>query len=137
MLNQKKKDNYNAKDIQVLENIEAVRKRPGMYIGSTDEQGWHHLFQEVIDNSIDEAVAGYCSEIQISLSADQKTITIEDNGRGIPIEVHPETKKSTLETIFTVLHSGGKFSDQVYKTSGGLHGVGVTAVNALSKRLEV
>ncbi|CAG8542024.1 371_t:CDS:2 [Racocetra persica] len=119
---EKKKDQYSAKDIQVLENIEAVRKRPGMYVGSTDEQGWHHLFQEVIDNSIDEAVAGYCSEVKIILSSDQRTITVEDNGRGIPIEIHPETQKSTLETIFTVLHSGGKFDNKVYKTSGGLHG---------------
>src|SRR3954470_18782560 len=97
------KDEYGAESIQVLENIEAVRKRPGMYIGSTDERGWHHLFQEVIDNSIDEAVGGYCSEIKITLSADQKIVTIEDNGRGVPIEIHPETKKSTLETIFTTL----------------------------------
>jgi DNA gyrase subunit B len=133
----KKKDEYSAKDIQVLENIEAIRKRPGMYIGSTDEQGWHHLFQEVIDNSIDESVAGYCSEIKVILSADQKIVTIEDNGRGIPIEIHPETKRSTLETIFTILHSGGKFDNKVYKTSGGLHGVGVTAVNALSANLKV
>ncbi|CAG8685158.1 15164_t:CDS:2 [Cetraspora pellucida] len=126
----KKKDEYGAESIQVLENIEAVRKRPGMYIGSTDEQ-------EVVDNSIDEAVAGHCSEIKIILSADQSTLTIEDNGRGIPIEIHPETKKSTLETIFTVLHSGGKFDNKVYKTSGGLHGVGVTAVNALSANLKL
>ena len=131
------KDEYGAESIQVLENIEAVRKRPGMYIGSTDEQGWHHLFQEVIDNSIDEAVAGYCSQVKITLSADQKVITMEDNGRGIPIEIHPNTKKSTLETIFTFLHSGGKFDNKVYKTSGGLHGVGVTAVNALSANLKV
>ncbi|CAG8753108.1 14113_t:CDS:2, partial [Racocetra persica] len=116
-----KKHQYSAKDIQVLEleSIEMVRKRPGMYVGSTDEPGWHHLFQEVIDNSIDEAVAGYCSEVKIILSSDQRTITIEDNGRGIPIEIHPETQKSTLETIFTVLHSGGKFDNKVYKTSEG------------------
>src|SRR3954470_19310409 len=99
------KDEYGAESIQVLENIEAVRKRPGMYVGSTDEQGWHHLFQEVIDNSIDEAVAGYCNEIKVILSADQRSLTMEDNGRGIPIEIHPETHRSTLETIFTVLHS--------------------------------
>jgi len=91
----------------------------------------------VIDNSIDEAVAGYCSQVKITLSADQKIITVEDNGRGIPIEIHPNTKKSTLETIFTFLHSGGKFDNKVYKTSGGLHGVGVTAVNALSANLKV
>jgi len=136
-IQKQKKGQYSAKDIQVLENIEAVRKRPGMYVGSTDEQGWHHLFQEVIDNSIDEAVAGYCTEIKVILSADQRSLTMEDNGRGIPIEIHPETHRSTLETIFTVLHSGGKFSNEVYKTSGGLHGVGVTAVNALSTSLKV
>src|SRR5256885_15488141 len=107
-----------------------------MYIGSTDERGWHHLFQEVIDNSIDEAVGGYCSEIKITLSADQKEITVEDNGRGVPIEIHPDTKKSTLETIFTTLHSGAKLESEVYKTSGGLHGIGVTAVNALSAYLK-
>src|SRR2546430_3558671 len=107
-----------------------------MYIGSTDERGWHHLFQEVIDNSIDEAVGGHCSEIKITLSVDQKEITVEDNGRGVPIEIHPDTKKSTLETIFTTLHSGAKLESEVYKTSGGLHGIGVTAVNALSAYLK-
>ncbi|KLL02076.1 MAG: DNA gyrase subunit B [Mycoplasmataceae bacterium RC_NB112A] len=133
----KKKDDYSAKSIQVLENIEAVRKRPGMYIGSTDEQGWHHLAWEAIDNPVDEAVAGYCQKIWITLSADQTTITIQDDGRGIPIEIHPKTKISVLRTIFEVLHSGGKFDDKAYKTSGGLHGVGVTVVNALSKFLQV
>src|SRR4051794_15753593 len=124
----KKEENYSAKDIRVTkDDIEKVRKWPAMYIGSTDERGWHHLFQEVIDNSIDEAVGGYCSEIKVTLSADQRTITIEDNGRGVPIEIHPETKKSTLETIFTTLHSGAKLESEVYKTSGGLHGIGVTA----------
>ncbi|CAG8471170.1 14269_t:CDS:2 [Cetraspora pellucida] len=126
----KKKDEYGAESIQVLENIEAVRKRPGMYIGSTDEQ-------EAIDNPVDEAVAGYCQKIWIALSADQTTITIQDDGRGIPIETHPKTKMSVLRTIFEVLHSGGKFDDKAYKTSGGLHGVGVTVVNALSKSLRV
>ncbi|MCE8162915.1 MAG: hypothetical protein I3273_00860 [Candidatus Moeniiplasma glomeromycotorum] len=133
----KKKNDYSAESIQVLENIEAVRKRPGMYIGSTDEQGWHHLAWEAIDNPVDEAVAGYCQKIWITLSADQTTITIQDDGRGIPIEIHPKTKISVLRTIFEVLHSGGKFDDKAYKTSGGLHGVGVTVVNALSKSLQV
>jgi DNA gyrase subunit B len=133
----KKKDEYGAESIQVLENIEAVRKRPGMYIGSTDEQGWHHLAWEAIDNPVDEAVAGYCQKIWITLSADQTTITIKDDGRGIPIEIHPKTKISVLRTIFEVLHSGGKFDNKAYKTSGGLHGVGVTVVNALSKSLRV
>jgi len=135
--NNNQKNQYSAKDIQVLENIEAIRKRPGMYIGSTDEKGWHHLAWEAIDNPVDEAVAGYCHKIWVTLSADQTTITIKDDGRGIPIEIHPKTKRSTLETIFTVLHSGGKFDNKVYKTSGGLHGVGVTVVNALSKYLRV
>jgi len=132
-----KKNEYGAESIQVLENIEAVRKRPGMYIGSTDEQGWHHLAWEAIDNPVDEAVAGYCQKIWVTLSADQTVITIKDDGRGIPIEVHPKTKISVLRTIFEVLHSGGKFDDKAYKTSGGLHGVGVTVVNALSKFLRV
>ncbi len=134
---QKEKNNYSAEQIQVLEDIEAVRKRPGMYIGSTSEQGIHHLVWEVIDNSIDEAVAGYGNKITVTLSEDQKSITVADNGRGIPVEIHSKTKKSTLETIFTVLHSGGKFDHRIYQTSGGLHGVGVTAVNALSSRLKV
>ncbi|CFW93437.1 DNA gyrase (subunit B) [endosymbiont DhMRE of Dentiscutata heterogama] len=133
----KKKEEYGAESIQVLENIEAVRKRPGMYIGSTDEQGWHHLAWEAIDNPVDEAVAGYCQKIWITLSADQTTITIKDDGRGIPIETHPKTKMSVLRTIFEVLHSGGKFDNKAYKTSGGLHGVGVTVVNALSRSLRV
>ncbi|WNE40972.1 MAG: DNA gyrase subunit B [Mycoplasmataceae bacterium] len=136
-MSEKKKNEYGAESIQVLENIEAVRKRPGMYIGSTDEQGWHHLAWEAIDNPVDEAVAGYCQKIWITLSADQTTITIKDDGRGIPIETHPKTKISVLRTIFEVLHSGGKFDNKAYKTSGGLHGVGVTVVNALSKNLRV
>ena len=144
----KKKDEYGAESIQVPKgDIDSVRNYPAMYIGSTDEQGWHHLFQEVIDNSIDEAVAGYCSEIKITLSADQKTITVEDNGRGTPIKKSPIKKyrvadKSPLETIFTILHAGSKGPQQeglkskAYKTSGGLHGIGVTAVNALSAYLQ-
>jgi DNA gyrase subunit B len=132
-----KENHYGASQIQVLGDIEAVRKRPGMYIGSTGEQGIHHLVWEVIDNSIDEAVAGYGKKITVSLSPDKKVITVSDEGRGIPLEIHSKTKKSTLETVFTVLHSGGKFDHQVYQTSGGLHGVGVTAVNALSSFLKV
>lgn len=134
----KEKENYyGANQIKVLGDIEAVRKRPGMYIGSTGEQGIHHLVWEVIDNSIDEAVAGYGKEIIVSLSPDKKVVTVSDKGRGIPLEIHPKTKKSTLETVFTILHSGGKFDHQIYQTSGGLHGVGVTAVNALSSSLRV
>jgi DNA gyrase/topoisomerase IV subunit B/DNA gyrase/topoisomerase IV subunit A/intein/homing endonuclease len=132
-----KESYYGASQIQVLGDIEAVRKRPGMYIGSTGEQGIHHLVWEVIDNSIDEAVAGYGKKITVSLSPDKKVITVSDEGRGIPLEIHSKTKKSTLETVFTVLHSGGKFDHQIYQTSGGLHGVGVTAVNALSSFLKV
>jgi DNA gyrase subunit B len=135
-MSEKEKKYSSAKDYQVLEDIEHIRKRPGNYIGSTDEQGWHHLFQEVIDNSIDEAVAGHCNEIKVTLSSDQRTITIEDNGYGLPIEILPETKKSVLSSVFLFLKSGGKFDDEIYKTSGGLHGIGLTAVNALSKYLK-
>ena len=124
--------NYSAKDIEVLEGLEPVRRRPGMYIGGTDEISMHHLVAEVLDNSMDEAVAGHASRIEISLSKDM-TITISDNGRGIPIDPHPKFKnKSALEVILTTLHAGGKFSENVYSTSGGLHGVGISVVNALS-----
>jgi len=133
-----KKDKYEAEDVEITEeDIQKLRKWPSMYIGSTDERGWHHLFQEVIDNAIDEAAVGYCSEVRITLSADQRSITIKDNGRGIPIKIHPKTKKSTLETVFTTLHSGAELKSTAYKTSGGLHGIGVTAVNDLSKSLRV
>lgn len=129
--------NYSAKDIQVLEGLEPVRLRPGMYIGGTDDRALHHLFAEVIDNSMDEAVAGHATRIEVELEADGY-LSISDNGRGIPIDPHPKyPKKSALEVIMTELHSGGKFSSKAYETSGGLHGVGVSVVNALSDHLEV
>src|ERR1700712_4125186 len=129
--------NYTAADIEVLEGLEPVRRRPGMYIGGTDEKALHHLFAEVIDNSMDEAVAGHATFIEVELEEDG-TMTVTDNGRGIPVDPHPKfPKKSALEVILTTLHAGGKFDSKVYETSGGLHGVGVSVVNALSDRLEV
>ncbi len=128
---------YSAKDIEVLEGLEPVRLRPGMYIGGTDERARHHLAAEVLDNSMDEAVAGHATRIEVELFADG-SLLIRDNGRGIPIDRHPKyTDKSALEVILTTLHSGGKFSNKVYETSGGLHGVGVSVVNALSDRMIV
>ena len=128
---------YSAKDIEVLEGLEPVRKRPGMYIGGTDERALHHLFAEVLDNAMDEAVAGYAKSIEVALDA-EGALTVFDNGRGIPVDPHPKHPgKSALEVIMTVLHSGGKFSGKAYETSGGLHGVGVSVVNALSERVEV
>lgn len=128
---------YSAKDIEVLEGLEPVRRRPGMYIGGTDERGLHHLVAEVLDNAMDEAVAGHATRIEIELAADD-WVTIRDNGRGIPVDPHPRfPDKSALEVILTTLHSGGKFSGEAYRTSGGLHGVGVSVVNALADRLEV
>ncbi|MDX8459931.1 DNA topoisomerase IV subunit B [Mesorhizobium humile] len=129
-------EGYSAADIEVLEGLEPVRRRPGMYIGGTDDKAMHHLFAEVIDNSMDEAVAGHATFIDVELSADG-FLTVTDNGRGIPVDPHPKFKKPALEVIMTTLHSGGKFDSKVYETSGGLHGVGVSVVNALSDHLEV
>ena len=127
--------NYSAKDITVLEGLEPVRKRPGMYIGGVGSAGLHHLIWEILDNSVDEAMNGHASNIWVTLHADGSSITIEDDGRGIPVDKHPTTKKSALEVIFTFLHAGGKFEHGNYKTAGGLHGVGASVVNALSKEL--
>ena len=134
MASQKQVSGYKAENITVLEGLEPVRKRPGMYIGGTGLDGLHHLIWEVLDNSMDEAMAGFCNDIKISLLPDNR-VRVEDNGRGIPVDIHKQYKKSALELVLTKLHAGGKFDNHVYKVAGGLHGVGVSAVNALSNYL--
>ena len=136
MATAKEVDMYTADDIQVLEGMEAVRKRPGMYIGSTDQRGLHHLIYEIVDNSVDEFMAGFSTRVSIHIQRDGM-VRIEDDGRGIPVDVHPTTGMTAVETVMTTLHAGGKFGGKAYAVSGGLHGVGASVVNALSESLLV
>src|SRR3990170_8571880 len=135
-LNTLNSSQYTAEAIQVLDGLEAVRRRPGMYIGSTDQRGVHHLVYEIAYNSIDEAMAGWCNKIVVTIQTDN-SVRVEDNGRGIPVDTHPVTNKSALETVLTTLHAGAKFGGKIYQVSGGLHGVGASVVNALSSWLRV
>ena len=136
MVDKEANNGYTAEDIQVLEGMEAVRRRPGMYIGSTDNRGLQHLIYEIVDNSVDEAMAGYCTRVDITINTDG-SVSIQDDGRGIPVDIHPTTGKSAVETVMTTLHAGGKFGGKGYAVSGGLHGVGASVVNALSAWLRV